>query len=267
MDNDDKDDLFGSDNKSRYNVTANNANKKLFEHRLKCARQGRKILETKALLLKKEFGDTAKKIKKIKGDSYNAKFRQSYFSLVETKYVARDITFIRFEKMNSTKKIRMNTKNVSGSILLEFKEVDTQAEKPFMLYGGEQLEKCIKQFQETLSILIELGTLETNYKILDRELKKANRRVNTLKKVLIPKFKNTIKYIEIEQDGFELEDKFRIKRIQDKKKLKRIQNKKKLDDENEILFDDDLIQNDDHDTNDNHDTINNILSMEDDIVV
>ena len=50
-----------------------------------------------------------------------------------------------------------------------------------------------------------------------------NRRVNALDNVVIPRTKNTIKYIESELDELEREDIFRIKKVLEVKRVKEAQ--------------------------------------------
>ena len=57
---------------------------------------------------------------------------------------------------------------------------------------------------------------QTSFLALDEAIKVTNRRVNALDNVVIPRTKNTIKYIESELDELEREDIFRIKKVNKK---------------------------------------------------
>merc|ERR1711879_892411 len=91
--------------------------------------------------------------------------------------------------------------------------------------GGEQIEKCRKQFETALELLVKLGGLQTSFQELEKAIEVTNRRVDALDCVVIPKMANTVAYISSELDEREREDLFRLKKV--------IENKKKIADAQE----------------------------------
>ncbi|KAK4533172.1 hypothetical protein CCYA_CCYA16G4054 [Cyanidiococcus yangmingshanensis] len=84
--------------------------------------------------------------------------------------------------------------------------------------GGQQIISCRDAYQEALSALVELASLQTCFMVLDEAIKITNRRVNALENVLIPRLENTIAYIVSELDEQEREEFFRLKLVQNRKK-------------------------------------------------
>ena len=83
--------------------------------------------------------------------------------------------------------------------------------------GGLQVQACNKAFKDTLTLPIEIASLQSAFMTLDEAIKTTNRRVNALENVVVPKLENTIQYIKGELDELEREEFFRLKKIQDKK--------------------------------------------------
>ncbi|MEM0492892.1 MAG: V-type ATP synthase subunit D [Candidatus Thermoplasmatota archaeon] len=75
------------------------------------------------------------------------------------------------------------------------------------------VDEAYKSFREVGKYLIELAEIEGGIRALALEIEKTKRRVNVLENVLIPRLKETVKYIEMQLDEREREDFFRRKRI------------------------------------------------------
>ena len=69
--------------------------------------------------------------------------------------------------------------------------------------------------------MVQIATLQTQFKTLDTALKMTNRRVNALEFVLIPRINEIIDYIKDELDEIDREDFVRLKKTQDNKKKKK----------------------------------------------
>jgi V-type H+-transporting ATPase subunit D len=81
--------------------------------------------------------------------------------------------------------------------------------------GGDMVWGCRQQFLASLTLLVDLASLQTSLKTLDEALKITNRRVNALEYVVIPRIINTVHYVIGELDELEREDTFRIKKVKD----------------------------------------------------
>lgn len=76
----------------------------------------------------------------------------------------------------------------------------------------------LNRLQETMNKLVQLTMLEATLEKLASEVADTMRRVNTLKKVIIPGHEAAIKYIEETLEGESLEDFLRIKKYKDIKR-------------------------------------------------
>jgi len=126
--------------------------------------------------------------------------------------------------MDARIRVRVQNDNVAGVRLPVFEKMTDQsaaaAEAYGLARGGKEIEKCTKKWTTLFENLIQLASLQTSFLALDEAIKVTNRRVNALDNVVIPRTKNTIKYIESELDELEREDIFRIKKVLEVKRVK-----------------------------------------------
>jgi H(+)-transporting ATP synthase subunit D len=88
------------------------------------------------------------------------------------------------------------------------KPVPEQAPSPTMMKATSKLVRAVEE-------AIELGVLEAKVEKLARELMDTNRKVNALEKVVIPGYRDTIRYIEERLNEQALQEFFVTKRVRD----------------------------------------------------
>ena len=89
-----------------------------------------------------------------------------------------------------------------------------QAPSPTMMKATAKLVRAVEE-------AIELGVLEAKVEKLARELMDTNRKVNALEKVVIPGYKDTIRYIEERLNEEALQEFFVTKRVRDMTRVTR----------------------------------------------
>jgi len=110
--------------------------------------------------------------------------------------------------ITDTHEIGVSTRRVMG-INLPGLRVSVKPVGPEFAPGGGavQADDVMKRFHEALEAIARLAEVENAVVRLSRELKKTQRRVNALNKVVLPDYSETLKYItdvleERERDGF-----------------------------------------------------------------
>jgi len=195
------------------------------KNKLKGAQKGHSLLKKKVDALTIRFRSILKQIIESK-ELMGSVMAMASFSLAEVKFSGgRDCTNMVLQKIpsRSTIKVKQTKENVAGVHLPTF-EVQTDESSgsdAYQLTGlgraGEQLTKLKKNYQKAVDLLVELASLQTSFLALDEVIKITNRRVNAIEYVIIPKYENTIKYINTELDENEREEFYRLKKVQSKK--------------------------------------------------
>lgn len=79
--------------------------------------------------------------------------------------------------------------------------------------GGSQVDKARVFFKEILSILVQIASLQTSFVKINQVIKVTSRRVNALEFIVLPKFKDTLNYIDEELEEQETEEKIVMKKV------------------------------------------------------
>ena len=123
-------------------------------------------------------------------DTHNAIIQQTqaHVALARSEYHAGEsgVSFAVQECMKQNPlKARIRSDNVAGVSIPIFTrgEVRQSQDGAGMGKGGEQIREAREQWQKTLSNLVTVGSLQTQFIVLDAAIKVTNRRVNALDKV------------------------------------------------------------------------------------
>lgn len=189
----------------------------------KGAAQGYQLLKKKSDALTARFRGMLKEIVKTKltiGDQIN----EAHFSMAKASWAGG--SDLREQLMQRIKRpavyVTAAYDNVAGVRLPVFQITNDPTvdilKNINLSAGGHVILAARDKYQEALSELVKLASLQTAFFTLDAEIKMTNRRVNALNNVVLPKLEKNITYIAKELDEMEREEFFRLKKIQEKKR-------------------------------------------------
>ena len=145
--------------------------------------------------------------------------KEAIFSHTEAVWGAGEFNNQVIENVNpaASYKTKVLVENVAGVKIPMFDKIvieSTDESLVGLAKGGRAVAKCRETYRTSLDLLVKLASLQASLATIDEALRITNRRVNALDCVVIPRIRNTIKYIIAELDELEREEFFRLKKVQ-----------------------------------------------------
>lgn len=189
---------------------------------LKLAETGREVLERKRDILLRELRNSIYNAEQIRA-SLTVALNEAYQSLREAN-IAKGSETISNVALGSPFRANflVDTRSIMGVTvpLVEFQsEKNVKPDYGFANTNAD-LDKAFKQFYNVLQILGDLAKAEGTTFQLANDVNKTQRRVNALKYVLIPKYRDAVKWIELVLEEKEREEFVRTKRIKNMIKVR-----------------------------------------------
>ncbi|HOV32393.1 MAG TPA: V-type ATP synthase subunit D [Candidatus Hydrogenedens sp.] len=181
---------------------------------LAVAQRGHKLLKDKLDGLMKDFGRITAEYKVVRLE-VDRELPQvlKLFVLAE----ATSSRLIVEDALESTRQeldIQMKTKRVMGVQIPNFEINFGKIEGGYSLvHTSSELDKAITQIKEFLPKLLKMAELEETVRRLCQEIEKTRRRVNALEHTMIPRMKETIKFIKNKLDEMERSTTSQLMRI------------------------------------------------------
>lgn len=185
--------------------------------RVALAQRGHDLLKEKMDALVMEFFEVLGRIYEARAKAFE-QLSKAYRSLsicfacmgtTETKQASREA--------KRELGIEVSTRYVMGIAVpvIEVGEIERNAlARRYSLHTTSSLlDDASLEFEQALKLLIDVAELEESAHALARELEKTKRRVNALEYILIPRLRDTLKFIVMRLDEMEREYFFRLKRI------------------------------------------------------
>lgn len=189
----------------------------MLKRRLRLAQRGHDLLVEKrdALLLHffnfiRDIGPLRTKLNKALEEAY-LNFLRTQISLGTGKLEGVALTVPdRFE-------VNEKTRNIIGVTLPILEPNIKQKPESGWWYNLTEtpaaLDEAVLSFEKVLRMVVKLAETETAVKRLAEAITMTKRRVNALESILIPRFQNTIRFIQLSLEERAREDFFRLKRI------------------------------------------------------
>ena len=188
------------------------------KQRSKLAIKGHALLKEKRDALIKEFFDILNRVQGIRENAVQS-LNEANDALTEAQIAMGDLAV---KKASLSVKESIDVDIPLRSIMgVSVPVTDIRMEKRSMVDRGYgftdttiQLDEAAKKFEESVKYLIELGEVEKTIYLLADEIESTKRRVNSLEHIMIPRFENTVRYIDMRLQEMERENFVRLKMIQ-----------------------------------------------------
>lgn len=188
--------------------------------RLKVAVKGHKMLKDKRDELMKQFLELARENKTLR-EQVEKQLADVYSNFIIASAVMSSQVLdeaLMYPKQGVS--IEVSKKNVMSVDVPVF-DFTTSTEDASNIYpygfantSGE-LDSAIADLSSIFPIMLRLAALEKEVQLLAAEIEKTRRRVNALEYVMIPRFQETIKYIQMKLDENERGNQTRLMKVKD----------------------------------------------------
>ena len=187
------------------------------KNRTKLAVKGHGLLKEKRDALIKEFFDILDRVKGVREDAERS-LKEANEALLEAQIAMGDLA-VKKASLSVKESIDVDIK--SRSVMgVSVPVTNVKMEERSIIDRGYsfadttiQLDEAAKKFEESVKYLIELGEVEKTIFLLAEEIEATKRRVNALEHIMIPRFENTEKYIDMRLQEMERENFVRLKMI------------------------------------------------------
>lgn len=203
-------DIIGGINPTRMELLS-------LKNRTKLAVKGHGLLKEKRDALIKEFFDILDRVKGVR-EAAERSLKEANEALLEAQIAMGDLA-VRKASLSVKESIDVDIK--SRSVMgVSVPVTNVKMEERSIIDRGYsfsdttiQLDEAAKKFEESIKFLIELGEVEKTIFLLAEEIEATKRRVNALEHIMIPRFENTEKYIDMRLQEMERENFVRLKMI------------------------------------------------------
>ncbi|MEM2082927.1 MAG: V-type ATP synthase subunit D [Nitrososphaerota archaeon] len=182
---------------------------------LEVAIRARNLLEEKRNVLAMELLDYIKKIN-LAQEKIDEKIRKAHNAFLEAQMVLGKIGIRSAVVSISPDRFSIEEKyrSIMGIRIPMLNLIENKIQIPYnFLSTPSKLDEVAFHMNEVIKTTIEVAEAQATIKKLAEELKRIKRRVNALDRIIIPRIRNRIKYIEERLSEMERETIFRIKRI------------------------------------------------------
>lgn len=203
---------------AKLNIAPTKSNLLAQKEQLAISKDGYDLLEQKREILVMELMHMVEKVKLLE---------QNIDSLIEKAYPSLKRMLMQFggdrvEQMANAVKYDFNIKESQTTISgMTFPSIDVKLPEKQLFYSfmgtSSSCDEVISYFFELLKLLTDMASIRTIVWRLAGEVKKTQRRVNALDKMVIPQTQDTCRYIESVLEERERENVFVLKSLKNRK--------------------------------------------------
>lgn len=199
-------------------LTPTKANLIKSKNSLQFAKKGYELLDRKRTVLIREMMSLIDEASELQ-ESIDTEFKKSYEALKLANITMGTESVDEIAKsIEKEADFDIIFKTVMGVETPIIKRHETPFTTEYGFYRtNAAFDKAVLSFISIRKLIYVLAEVENSVYKLAMEIKKTQKRANALDKIQIPKYQNTIKYIEEVLEEKEREDFFRLKKVKDKK--------------------------------------------------
>lgn len=186
--------------------------------RQKLAVKGHSLLKEKRNALIMEFFNILERVKGAR-DKVEEKLQEAFNDLAAAQVVMGDLAVNKAAlSVTESVQVDIDSRSIMG-VVVPIVETTNDTNRTLVDRGyglvdtSVKLDEAAKKFEESISLIIELGEIEKTIILLASEIEATKRRVNALEHITIPRLENTVKYIEMRLEEMERENFVRLKVI------------------------------------------------------
>ena len=184
---------------ARLNVNPTRMEMTRLKKQLKTATRGHKLLKDKLDELMKQFLEIVKENKRLREEAENALERAYKSFIIARAVMSEEYMGEALMMPKQSVAVDVGQKNIMSVDVpvFDFKTVGNQSDiYPYGLaFTSGELDSAMEAFSAAMEPLLSLAQSEKSAQLLAQEIEKTRRRVNALENVMIPNYKETIKFI------------------------------------------------------------------------
>lgn len=201
----------------KLNVSPTKSNLLSTKSSLELAKEGYELLDKKRNVLIKEMMERIDEAKEIQ-----SQINQCFYNAYEALQIVDITQGIKTVEeiaggIDLIDNLNIKSYSVMGVEIPNVEELSKEITPRYSFYNTNlALDRVYKNFQEVVYLISRLAEIETSVYRLATSIKKTQKRANALENILIPRYKNTVKFIEERLEEKEREEFFRIKLLKEK---------------------------------------------------
>ncbi len=187
------------------------------KQREKLAIKGHSLLKEKRNALIMEFFNILERVKGSR-ENVSEKLKDAYKDLTASQIIMGDLAVKKAAmSVKESVNVDIESRSIMG-VVVPMMDYDVQqrniVERGYgFMDTSVKLDEAAKEFEESIALIIELAEVEKTIILLANEIESTKRRVNALEHIIIPRIKNTVKYIEMRLEEMDRENFVRLKMI------------------------------------------------------
>jgi V/A-type H+-transporting ATPase subunit D len=204
------------------------------KRKLVTAQRGHKLLKDKRDELMRRFLELVRENKALRREVEEAISQSNRHIAVARSVMSGKSLDVALMLPKQEIYLDVGEKNVMSVRIPEFSTTMKTADKNDVYsYGFAttscELDEAVEALGHVLEKMVKLAEVEKSCQLMSSEIEKTRRRVNALEHVLIPQYRDTIKYITMKLEENERGTRTRLMKVKDMMLKEQIENQKLLD--------------------------------------